>query len=240
MSVYSSRGREGKDKRVTASLCCYQRKQTQMNATLLVLFPFSAYITFIAITTFVTWWDTFLTVPYCPLPSSSCSNKSSILMLKLLPLLKFTPSAWIIAFPAKLSLPEGSLGEEVGQFGILSKRTSQQTHTYTYFEKLEKGVSSFKPSFKPGPFFIIGPRWGRGSWPGALGRRLGGMPLVAGPPMGALKGLLMGGKTDLFISGGTGKPVGEVWPVGVGVSVLDDIGCCYGYKCKRSRITKVV
>jgi hypothetical protein len=58
--------------------------------------------------------------------------------------------------------------------------------------------------------------------------------------MGALKGLLMGGKTDLFINGGKGKPVGEVWLVGVGVSVLDDIWCCYEYKCKRSRITNVL
>lgn len=58
-----------------------------------------------AVTTYYTFW----TVPYWPFPSSSLSSSSSILILKLLPLLKSTPSAWIIALPAKFNLPEGSL-----------------------------------------------------------------------------------------------------------------------------------
>jgi len=63
--------------------------------------------------------NTFWTVPYWPFPSSSFSSSSSILILKLLPLLKSTPSAWMMALPAKFNFPDGSLqrGRAFGQNG---------------------------------------------------------------------------------------------------------------------------
>jgi hypothetical protein len=51
----------------------------------------------------------------------------------------------MIAFPEKLSLPEGSLTEifkSLSLFFIKKKKKKKKKRLYTYFEKLAKGVCS--------------------------------------------------------------------------------------------------